>query len=190
LILFLDTSALVKLYIAEPGSERMRAAVSRGEPLAVSDLAFAMRRTVAVRVAWVLLLVLCLACGGGSSSSPTEPARRDSLVLLSVEPAQGSTVRLDEPLEVRARFRYTFADAASGRISVFAIPVPFDLPVLAFPLQFSVQGTEGEATTTLDILRLDPSLPPPSSVVARFTLFPEGQTTSSTTVEVRYQVER
>jgi uncharacterized protein with PIN domain len=31
LILFLDTSALVKLYIAEPGSERMREAAARAE---------------------------------------------------------------------------------------------------------------------------------------------------------------
>lgn len=41
MILFLDTSALVKLYIAEPGSERMREFVARGEPVAVSVLAFA-----------------------------------------------------------------------------------------------------------------------------------------------------
>jgi predicted nucleic acid-binding protein len=41
LILFLDTSALVKLYIAEPGSERMREAAGRGEPVVVSVLAFA-----------------------------------------------------------------------------------------------------------------------------------------------------
>lgn len=41
MILFLDTSALVKLYIAEPGSERMRETASRGEPMAASDLAFA-----------------------------------------------------------------------------------------------------------------------------------------------------
>ncbi|HYU32145.1 MAG TPA: type II toxin-antitoxin system VapC family toxin [Thermoanaerobaculia bacterium] len=41
MILFLDTSALVKLYIAEPGSERMRETASRGEPVAASDLAFA-----------------------------------------------------------------------------------------------------------------------------------------------------
>jgi len=41
LILFLDTSALVKLYIAEPGSERMREFVARGEPMAASVLAFA-----------------------------------------------------------------------------------------------------------------------------------------------------
>jgi predicted nucleic acid-binding protein len=41
LILFLDTSALVKLYIADTGSERMRQAASRGEPVAASDLAFA-----------------------------------------------------------------------------------------------------------------------------------------------------
>ena len=41
MILFLDTSALVKLYIAEPGSERIRETASRGEPVAASDLAFA-----------------------------------------------------------------------------------------------------------------------------------------------------
>ena len=41
MILFLDTSALVKLYVAEPGSTRMREAAGRGEPLAVSVLAFA-----------------------------------------------------------------------------------------------------------------------------------------------------
>ncbi len=41
MILFIDTSALVKLYIVELGSERMREVASRGEPVAVSDLAFA-----------------------------------------------------------------------------------------------------------------------------------------------------
>jgi uncharacterized protein len=41
LILFVDTSALVKLYISEPGSERMRKALARREALAVSVLAFA-----------------------------------------------------------------------------------------------------------------------------------------------------
>ena len=41
MILFSDTSALVKLYIAEPGSERMREAATRGEPVAASVLAFA-----------------------------------------------------------------------------------------------------------------------------------------------------
>ena len=41
MILFLDTSALVKIYIAEPGSERMREAAAREEPKAASVLAFA-----------------------------------------------------------------------------------------------------------------------------------------------------
>jgi predicted nucleic acid-binding protein len=39
LILFLDTSALVKLYIAEIGSERMLEAAQVGDPIAVSMLA-------------------------------------------------------------------------------------------------------------------------------------------------------
>jgi uncharacterized protein with PIN domain len=41
LILFVDTSVLVKLYIAEPGSERMREAVAQEEPIAASTLAYA-----------------------------------------------------------------------------------------------------------------------------------------------------
>jgi hypothetical protein len=59
LILFLDTSVLVKLYIAEPGSERMREAAGQGEPVAVSVLAFAeipFRGADAVHLASALLL--------------------------------------------------------------------------------------------------------------------------------------
>lgn len=42
MILFADTSVLVKLYIAEPGSERMReAAAAQEDPIAASLLAFA-----------------------------------------------------------------------------------------------------------------------------------------------------
>lgn len=41
MILFVDTSALVKIYIGEPGSERMREAVAREEPAVASRLAFA-----------------------------------------------------------------------------------------------------------------------------------------------------
>lgn len=41
MILFLDTSALVKIYVSEPGSERMREVVARDDPKAVSVLAFA-----------------------------------------------------------------------------------------------------------------------------------------------------
>jgi len=33
LILLLDTSALIKVYIAQPGSERMREAVARRSPI-------------------------------------------------------------------------------------------------------------------------------------------------------------
>jgi len=41
LILFVDTSALVKLYVAEPGSEQMREAAAEGNPVAASRLASA-----------------------------------------------------------------------------------------------------------------------------------------------------
>jgi predicted nucleic acid-binding protein len=41
LILFVDTSVLVKLYIAEPGSERMRKSAAQEVRIAASVLAFA-----------------------------------------------------------------------------------------------------------------------------------------------------
>lgn len=41
MILFADTSVLVKIYISEPGSERMREAAAQGHPVAASHLAFA-----------------------------------------------------------------------------------------------------------------------------------------------------
>ncbi|HYG64960.1 MAG TPA: type II toxin-antitoxin system VapC family toxin [Thermoanaerobaculia bacterium] len=41
MILFVDSSVLVKLYIAEPGSERMREAAAQGSSVAASRLAFA-----------------------------------------------------------------------------------------------------------------------------------------------------
>ena len=41
MILFVDTSVLVKLYLAEPGSERMREAAAQEDTLAASLLAFA-----------------------------------------------------------------------------------------------------------------------------------------------------
>jgi uncharacterized protein len=57
LILFLDTSALVKVYISEPGSERMRVAVSHDDPKVASVLAFAeMHATFARRRREELLL--------------------------------------------------------------------------------------------------------------------------------------
>ncbi|MFL6199556.1 MAG: type II toxin-antitoxin system VapC family toxin [Thermoanaerobaculia bacterium] len=41
MIVFVDTSVLVKLYIAEPGSERMREAAAQEDHIAASLLAFA-----------------------------------------------------------------------------------------------------------------------------------------------------
>jgi uncharacterized protein len=56
-ILLADTSVLVKLYIAEAGSERMREAATQGNPVAASHLAFAeMHATFARRRREGLLL--------------------------------------------------------------------------------------------------------------------------------------
>jgi uncharacterized protein len=57
LILFLDTSALAKLYLAESGSDRMRDAAMSERPVAASHLAFAeIHATFARRVREALLL--------------------------------------------------------------------------------------------------------------------------------------
>lgn len=58
MILFVDTSVLVKIYISEPGSERMREAVAQDNPVAASPLAFAeIHATLARRRREGLLLI-------------------------------------------------------------------------------------------------------------------------------------
>ena len=150
-----------------------------------------MCRDLALRVTLVVLAVLAFGCGGGSSS-PTEPVRRDSLVLLSVEPAQGAHVRFGERVAVRARFRYTFREPAGGKIGVLVYPLPFDLPILTDPLlaQAVIEGQEGEVTLLFDLMLDDPALQSvPRTIVASFALFPQGQTSSAAVVEIRYEVD-
>lgn len=148
-----------------------------------------MRRALAVSITFVMA-ISAFGCGGGSSS-PTEPARQDSLVLLSVEPAQGAHVPLGKRVPVRARFHYTFKEAAGGKIGVLAYPLPPNLPILTDPLlaQAVVAGQDGEATLVFDLLLDDPALQPPSVIVMSFALFPQGQTVSTTGVDVRYSVD-
>jgi len=149
-----------------------------------------MRWDLALRVTLVMA-VLAFGCGGGSSS-PTEPARQDSLVLLSVEPAQGAHVGFGNRVPVRARFRYSFKEPAGGKIGVLVYPLPFDLPILTDPLlaQAVVEGQEGEVTLLFDIVLDDPDLQSiPRAIVASFALFPQGQTRSTAIVEIRYEVD-
>lgn len=149
-----------------------------------------MRGALAVRLALTMTAVLIVGCGG-DSSSPTEPARRDSLVLLSVDPAEGTPARLGGEIQVVARFRYTFAQAARGKISVLAHPLPFGLPLITnpFPAQFDVEGQEGETTIRVGIPLEDPDEPlRPGFIAARFSLFPEGQRETMTIVTIRYEV--
>jgi hypothetical protein len=149
-----------------------------------------MHRDLALRVTVVVIAALAFNCGGGSSS-PTEPARRDSLVLLSAEPAQGAHVEFGKRVPVRARFRYTFKEPAGGKIGVLVYPLPFNLPILTDPLpaQLTVEGQEGEATLLFDIMLDDPDIQIPKTIVVSCALFPQGQTTSPAVVEIRYEVD-
>lgn len=152
-----------------------------------------MRGAQAARLSLAVIAVLAFGCGGGSSS-PTEPAqRRDTLVLLSAEPAEGSRLQLGGRAQISARFRYTLAQAGGGKISVLVHPLPFGVPILTDPLlaEVDVNGQEGEATLSFEIL-LDDSFEPlqPGPIAANFALFPEGQTRSETIVLIRYEVVR
>ena len=150
-----------------------------------------MRVTLARRVTLVVMTALALGCGGGSSS-PTEPAvRRDALVLLSVDPPEGTRVQLGREVQVLARFRYTFEQPAGGKIGLIVHPLPFGLPLLTDPLlvQADVEGQQGEATLRFAILLDDPDQQlRPGSIAANFALFPQGQRVSTASVPIRYEV--
>lgn len=153
-----------------------------------------MRGTLAIRVTLVVMTALAFGCGGGSSSptEPTEPAvRRDTLVLLGVDPPEGTRVQLGGEVQVLARFRYTFEQPAGGKIGVIVHPLPFGLPLLTDPLlaQADVERQEGEATLRFAILLDDPDQQlRPGFIAANFALFPRGQRESTASVQIRYEV--
>lgn len=141
----------------------------------------------AVRVALIVMAVMVLGCGGGSSS-PTEPARRDSLTLVSVQPAQGSQLRIGDIVEVQARLRYAFANPGGGKIGAITHPVPFGVPIFTDPFQFNLEGQQGETTLVFDIYLnelFEPLRPGPIEV--SLALFPQGQRESTASVEIRYE---
>lgn len=150
-----------------------------------------MRVSTATRLTLVLMTVFVLSCGGGSSSSPTEPARPNSLVLLSVEPVQGTSVRLGGEIQVVARFRYTLQQAGGGKIGVLVFPLPFGLPLVTDPLpaETTVAGQAGEVTVRFKIplhgINDDLSSGP---IAVNFALFPQGQRESVADVQVRYEL--
>lgn len=151
-----------------------------------------MRGTHAMSAGLLVLAVLILGCGGGGSS-PTEPAHRDSIALLSVQPAAGTHAQIGGEIHVVARFRYTFEKPDGGSISVLVYPLPIGLPLITNPLlaKVELQGQEGEVTFPFDIL-LDESLSPlhTGPITADFALFPKGQTQATAVVQVRYELVR
>jgi hypothetical protein len=147
-----------------------------------------MREARAIRIGLALMVVSALGCGGGSSS-PTEPAQRDSLTLVSVQPAQGAQLRIGDTVEVLARMRYSFVNPGGGQIGVIAYPLPFGLPIFTDPFQFNLEGQQGEATLLLDMYLADPDEPlRPGMIQASFALFPQGQRESTASVDIRYEV--
>jgi hypothetical protein len=151
-----------------------------------------MRAALAIRVSFLVTVALILGCGGGSSPTESEP-REDSLVLVSINPPEDSRLKIGGTIRVDARFRYRLKQAAGGKVTVLVLPLPFGLPILTNPLpaQVVVQGPEGEATLSFDLLLDDPDEPlRPGSIGVDFTLFPEGQTRSTTIVRARYELVR
>ena len=150
-----------------------------------------MRRALAIRAALVVMIALAIGCGG-RSSSPAEPAARsDSIVLLSVDPPEGTHMPLGGRVQVTARVRYTFQQPAGGTVEVVVTPLPFGLPLLTDPLlaHVHVDGQEGEATLRFAILLDDPDHQlHPGPIAADLFLLPQGQNQSSTSVQIRYEV--
>jgi len=150
-----------------------------------------MRGAPAIRTALVVMIALVMGCGG-RSSSPAEPAARsDSIVLLSVDPPEGTHMQLGGRVQVTARVRYTFQQPAGGTVEVVVTPFPFGLPLLTDPLlaQVHVDGQEGEATLRFAILLDDPDHQlRPGPIAANLALFPQGQNQSSISAQIRYEV--
>jgi hypothetical protein len=100
-------------------------------------------------------------------------------------------VRLGDKVQVLARFRYTFAQPAGGKIGVLVYPLPFGFPVFTDPLiaEADVEGQQGEATLRFSMLLNDPDRQlRPGPIAADFSLFAQGQRVSTTHVQVRYEV--
>jgi hypothetical protein len=108
-----------------------------------------------------------------------------------VDPPEGTHVQLGGKVQVIARFRYKFEQAAGGKIGVIVFPQPFGLPLLTDPLLVpaDVEGQEGEATLRFAILLNDPDQQlHPGLIAANFALFPRGQRESTASVLIRYEV--
>src|SRR5262249_15769269 len=134
--------------------------------------------------------LVALGCGHGSS--PSEPARRDAISLVSISPAEGSVLPYGDTADVTVRVRYSFASAARGKIGLTAYrgdQVPVDL-FFTDPLFLPVEGREGEATLRSKVYfnLFDPLPPKGSTVTLDLSLFPEGIDRTSIAFQVHYQL--
>jgi hypothetical protein len=138
------------------------------------------------------VLGLSLACSGGSDS-PTESMRVDAIRIVSISPTQGAELRIGETPEVVARLSYRFAQAEGGRVSVLSFPAPIGFPILTDPLiaGSAVTGRDGEVTLRFRLLLDDPDAElGPGDIIVDFSLFPTGQTQTSTIAQARFRLVR
>jgi hypothetical protein len=149
-------------------------------------------RSLVSAVAVAVLSLAALGCHHGSS--PSEPARRDALSMVSISPAEGTVLPYGSTrVDVTIRVHYSFANAARGTVGLLAYPgiaqLPTGLPVFAAPFSFPVDGQEGEATlhSTLFFDLSDP-LPKNSRITLNFALFPEGVTRTTIGFDAHYQL--
>ena len=142
----------------------------------------------------VVLSLLALGCNHGSS--PSEPARRDAISMVSISPAEGTVLPYgSSTVDVTVRVHYSFAHAARGKIGLIAFPgnggIPTGLPLFTDPFSFPVEGQEGDTTLhfILYLNLVDPqALPKGSRITLDFSLFPEGVTQTSIGFDAHYQL--
>ena len=137
-----------------------------------------------------VLSLLAFGCHHGSS--PSEPAHRDALSLVSISPAEGSVLPYGQPVDVTVRVHYSFASAARGKTSLLVYPgsgqLPTGAPIFTDPFSFPVEGQDGETTLRFTIyFNLTPP-PKGSPITLDFALFPEGVTQTGIGFDLHYQL--
>jgi len=132
----------------------------------------------------LLSLLLALGCHG-NGRSPSETGG-DVISLLSLEPSSSTVLSRGAVVHFTARLRCVLAQGNGGHVTANAFS-PENGPVVLSPIFPStpLTGAGGDATLAFDL-----TVPAQQggTVVVAFGLFRQGQTDTSTTYTVLYQV--
>ncbi len=137
----------------------------------------------------LVLVLLAFGCGGdGDRDSPTEPApSADSLALVSIEPREGTVLRVNQRVEVRTRLRYGLASQPRGEVNALAFSPDALVPIFTSPLLPTANVSRGSGEVGLSFSFTVP--PGAKTVLVTYGLFPDGTTSSDKGVDILYPVD-